>query len=78
MGRLGRPGDRFEVYSTPNSEEYIWYKLTTEKIPLLAYVREEIKIMDTQNKTETAIVVKIKIDMVIFGQVRFKSSNQHG
>jgi hypothetical protein len=66
------------VYSTLNSEKYIWYKLKTEKAPFLAYVRGEIKIMDTQNKTAKAIVVKIKIDMVIGGQVWFKSSNQQG
>jgi len=41
-------------------------------------VRGEIKIMDAQNKTAKAIVVKRKIDMVIGGQVWFKSSNQHG
>jgi hypothetical protein len=34
--------------------------------------------MDTQNKTAKAIVVKSKINMVIGGQVWFKSSNQHG
>ena len=49
-----------------------------EKTPLLPYVRGEIKFMDAQNKTAKAIVVKRKIDMVIGGQVWFKSSNQHG
>ena len=49
-----------------------------EKTPLLPYVRGEIKILDTQNKTATAIVVKSKIDMVIGDQIRFERSNQHG
>jgi hypothetical protein len=73
-----RPGDHFEVYITPNSEEYIWCKLKTGKTPLLPYVWEEIKVLDTQNKTATAIVVKRKIDMVIGDQIRFKRSNQRG
>jgi hypothetical protein len=34
--------------------------------------------MDEQNKTAKAIIAKRKIDMVIGGHVRFKSSNQHG
>jgi hypothetical protein len=38
----------------------------------------EIKILDTQNKIATAIVVKSKIDMVIGDQIWFKRSNQHG
>jgi hypothetical protein len=49
-----------------------------EKTPLLPYVRGEIKILDTENKTATAIVVKSKIDMVIGDQIRFERSNQHG
>ena len=73
-----RPGDRFEVYSIPDSEEYIWYKFKTEKTPLLPYVRGEIKIIDTQKKTATAIVVKSRIDIVIGDQIRFKRSNHPG
>ena len=49
-----------------------------EKTPLLAYVRGEIKILDTQNKTATVIVVKSKVDMVIGDQIWFKRSSQHG
>ena len=49
-----------------------------EKTPLLPYVRGEIKILDTENKTATAIVVKNKIDMVIGDQIRFEHSDQHG
>jgi hypothetical protein len=41
-------------------------------------VRGEIKIIDTQKKTATAIVVKSRIDIVICDQIWFKSSNQHG
>jgi hypothetical protein len=41
-------------------------------------VPAEIKIMDAKNKTAKVIVEKIKIDMVIGGQVWFKSSNQQG
>jgi hypothetical protein len=72
------PGDHFEVFRIPNSEEYIWYKLKTKKTPLLPNMRGEIKIIDTQKKTATAIVVKSKIDMVIGDQIRFKRSNQPG
>jgi hypothetical protein len=49
-----------------------------EKTTLLAYVRGEIKILNTQNKTATVIVVKSKVDMVIGDQIWFKRSSQHG
>ncbi len=73
-----RPGDRFEVYSVPDIEEDIWYKPETKKTPLLPYVRGELKIIDTQKKTATAVVVKSRVDMVIGNQVRFKRSNHPG
>ena len=49
-----------------------------EKTPLLPYVRGAIKILNTQNKTATVIVVKSKVDMVIGEQIWFKRSSQHG
>ena len=73
-----RPGDRFEVYSIPDNEEYVWYKLKTEKTPLLPYVQGEIKVIDTQKKTATAIVIKSRIDMEIGNSIRFKRSNHPG
>lgn len=73
-----RPGDRFEVYSIPVVDDNVWYKFGFGKKPLLPYVRGEIKIIDTQKKTATAIVVKSRIDMVIGDQIRFKRSNQPG
>ena len=69
-----RPGDHFEVYSIPNIEENIWYKLEPKKTPLLPFVLGEIKVIGTQKKTATAIVVKSKFDMEIGNSIRFKRS----
>jgi len=49
-----------------------------EKTPLLPYVRGEIKILDTQNKTATAIVVKSRIDIEMGNQIQFKRFNHPG
>ena len=73
-----RPGDRFEVYSLHVVDDKVWYKFGFGKKPLLPYLRGEIKIIDTQKKTATAIVVKSRIDMVIGDQIRFKRSNHPG
>ncbi len=73
-----RPGDRFEVYRVPNVEENAWYNFEPEKKPLLPFVLGEIKIIDTQKKTATAIVVKSRIDMVIGNSIRFKRSDHPG
>ena len=74
-----RPGDHFEVYTIPQVEEEIWYKeLVFGKTPMLPFVRGEIKVIDTQKKTATAIVVKTKRDMEIGNPIRFKRSNQPG
>lgn len=67
-----RPGDRFEVYTTPQKEEDAWYRLKPKKTPLLPLVLGEIKVIDTQKKTATAIVVKNKSDMEIGNPIRFK------
>jgi hypothetical protein len=73
-----RPGDHFEVYRVPNVDDNVWYKFGFGKKPLLPYVQGEIKIIDTQKKTATAIVVKSGIDMVIGNSIRFKRSNHPG
>jgi hypothetical protein len=38
-------------------KKHIWYKLKIKKILLLPYMRGEIKIIDTQKKTATVIIV---------------------
>lgn len=73
-----RPGDHFEVYSIPNIEENIWYKIEPQKTPLLAYVRGKIKVIAKQKKTATAVVVKSRIDMEIGNRIRFKPSHHPG
>ena len=81
-----RPGDRFEVYSIPYIMEEpviaegddVWDKLEPKKIPLLPSVLGEIKVIATQKKTATAIVVKSKIDMEIGHSIRFKRSRHPG
>ncbi len=74
-----RPGDHFEVYTTPQYVEDNWRKeLMPKKNPLLHSVLGEIKIIDTQKKTATAIIVKSKPDMEVGNQVRFKISNHPG
>ena len=67
-----RPGDQFEVYYIPTIEENIWNKREPKKTPLLPFVLGEIKVIATQKKTATAIVVKSKIDMGVGNQIRFK------
>ncbi|MBT5260993.1 MAG: hypothetical protein HOL84_09045 [Nitrospina sp.] len=81
-----RPGDRFEVYSIPYIMEEpviaegdnVWDKLEPKKIPLLPSMLGEIKVIATQKKTATAIVVKSKIDMEIGHSIRFKRSHHPG
>ncbi|MBC8286239.1 MAG: hypothetical protein H8E42_02060 [Nitrospinae bacterium] len=73
-----RSGDYFEVYTIPTLEKNIWYKLEPEKTPLLPFVQGEIKIIDTQKKTATAIVVKSRTDIVIGNPIRFKHSHHPG
>jgi hypothetical protein len=73
-----RPGDRFEVYRIPVVDDNVWYKFGFGEKPLLPYVLGEIKIIDTQKKTATAIVVKSRIDIVIGNPIRFKRSNHPG
>jgi len=73
-----RPGDHFEVYTIPEVEENIWYKLDPEKTPLLPSVWGEIKVIDTQKETATAVVLKSRIDMKIGSPIRFKRSHHPG
>ncbi len=87
-----RPGDHFEVYSIPYIEEDAWYKWEPEsktpfslgeivkpkKTPLLPVVLGEIKVIATQKKTATAIVLKSRIDMKIGNLIRFKRSHHPG
>ena len=73
-----RPGDRFEVYNIPVEDDKVWYKFGFGKKPLLPYVQGEIKVIDTQKKTATAIIVKSRIDIEMVNQIRFKRSNHPG
>ena len=84
-----RPGDYFEVYSMPYIEDGIWGKvdpkhenvwgnLKPEKTLLLPFMLGEIKVIGTQKKTATAIVVKSKFDMEIGNSIRFKRSHHPG
>ncbi|MZH46389.1 MAG: hypothetical protein F3739_05080 [Nitrospinae bacterium] len=74
-----RPGDHFEVYSLPEYVEDNWYKgLLPKKRPLVYSVLGEIKVIDTQKKTATAIIVKSQPNMEVGNQIRLKSSNHSG
>lgn len=74
-----RPGDHFEVYTIPQFEEDTWYKeLIPTKKPLLPSVLGEIKIIDTQKKTATAIIVKSQLDMAVGNPIRFKRTDHPG
>lgn len=73
-----RPGDRFEVFFTPNIEKSIWYKLKPEKTPLLPVVLGEIKVVATQKKTATAIVIKSRMQIEVGNPIRFKPSHHPG
>ncbi len=73
-----RPGDHFEVYSIPTIEENVWYKPGPKTTALLPYVLGKIKVIATQKKTATAIVVKSRLDMQIGDKIRFKRSNHPG
>ena len=73
-----RPGDRFEVYRVPAVDDKVWYKFGYGKDPLLPYVLGELKVIDTQKKTATAIVVKSRLDMKIGNSIRFKRTNHPG
>jgi hypothetical protein len=73
-----RPGDLFEVYSIPNIKEKVWNKLKPQKIPLIPFVRGKIKVIATQKKTATAIVLKSRIDMEIGNRIRFKPADHPG
>jgi len=73
-----RPGDHFEVYTIPHIEKNIWYKLEPKKTPLLPYMLGKIKVIATQKKTATAIVVKSRLDMEIGNPIRFARSDHPG
>ncbi len=73
-----RPGDHFEVYTIPQVEEDIWYRLNPKKTPMLPFVHGEIKVIDTQKKTATAIIVKSERGMEIGDPIRFKRSHHPG
>ena len=57
---------------------HFWYKLKIRKILLLPYMQGEIKIIDTQKKTATAIIVKSRIDIEMGNQIQFKRFNHPG
>ncbi len=73
-----QPGDHFEVFTIPDIEENIWNKMEPKKTPLLPYVLGKLKVIATQNKTATAIVVKSRLDMKVGDRIRFKRSDHPG
>ena len=73
-----RPGDHFEVYRIPVAKDDAWYKFGFGKKPLIPYVLGELKVIDTQKKTATAIVVKSRLDMEIGNSIRFKRVDHPG
>jgi hypothetical protein len=73
-----RPGDQFEVYSIPDIKKKIWNKMEPQKTPLLPLILGKIKVIDTQKKTATAVVLKSNVDIVIGNRIRFKPSHHPG
>ena len=66
-------GDVFEVYQIPIIEKKAWYQIGSiglEETPLPPDVLGEIKIVKTQKKTATAVIVQINYDMHVGNQIR--------
>ncbi len=68
-------GDVFEVYHIPEIEKKIWYQTGSkglEKTSLLPDVLGELKIVKTEKKTATAVIVQNNYDMHVGNKIRTK------
>ena len=68
-------GDVFEVYQIPEIEKKTWYQIGPiglERTPLLLDVLGELKIVKTEKKTATAVIVKNNYDMHVGNKIRNK------
>jgi hypothetical protein len=65
-------GDVFEVYMIPEIVKDFWYKKKQEKTPLLPDVLGELKIVKTEKKTATAVIVQNNYDMHVGNKIRTK------
>jgi hypothetical protein len=68
-------GDVFEVYYIPEIEKKTWYQIGSiglEKTPLLPDVLGELKIVKTEKKTATAVIVQNNYDMHVGNKIRTK------
>lgn len=68
-------GDVFEVYYIPAIEKKTWYQIGSiglEKTPLLPDMLGELKIVKTEKKTATAVIVQNNYDMHVGNKIRSK------
>jgi hypothetical protein len=68
-------GNIFEVYQIPKIEKKTWYQIGSiglEKSPLLPDVLGELKIVKTEKRTATAVIVQNNYDMHVGNKIRSK------
>ena len=68
-------GNVFEVYQIPEIEKKKWYQIGSiglEKTPLLPDVLGELKIVKTEKRTATAVIVKNNYDIQVGYKIRSK------
>ena len=68
-------GDVFEVYHIPEIEKKTWYQIGSiglEKTHLLPDVLGELKIVKTEKKTATAVIVQNNYDIHVGNKIRTK------
>jgi hypothetical protein len=68
-------GDVFEVYHIPEIEKKTWYQIGSiglEKTHLLPDVLGELKIVKTEKRTATAVIVQNNYDMHVGNKIRSK------
>jgi hypothetical protein len=68
-------GDVFEVYHIPKIEKKTWYQIGSiglEKTHLLPDVLGELKVVKTEKKTATAVIVQNNYDMHVGNKIRSK------
>ena len=68
-------GNVFEVYQIPEIEKKNWYQIGSiglEKTPLLPDVLGELKIVKTEKRTATAVIVQNNYDINVGNKIRSK------
>ena len=68
-------GNVFEVYQIPEIEKKTWYQIGSiglEKTPLLPDVLGELKIVKTEKRTATAVIVQNNYDIQVGYKIRIK------